>query len=181
MNQPANMQAIDTAAKQFDREEHARRERDRSNGVYYSLEWDTAYVEKHASNPYGLPEREFLRKYARKILYEALSSLTPSQAVRIYRHFFDNQSYSRIARSEGVDESAVRRSVERGLVRMREKVAGTGISQSDFAAPQKVRYIKHRRKKQQSVVDRQKSTASLINFKEDEGGEQDGGQKRKAD
>jgi len=49
------------------------------------------------------------------LLHAAISKLPSKQAKSIFAHFFLDMSYAEIARSEGVYESAVRESVERGL------------------------------------------------------------------
>lgn len=57
--------------------------------------------------------------YERKVTYEqlhvAISALPDKQGKRIYAHFLMGMSKTAIARVEGVDERAVRGSIERGL------------------------------------------------------------------
>ena len=173
------IQLIQEAIRECKRKEHALRERDRANGLCLSLERDYAAVEEFLDTHHGKPDRELIRKEARMTLYEALNSLPATQANRIYRHFFDEQSYSQIARDERVDESAVRRSIKRGLLQMRRQLCGSGISENDFANPGMIQYMKPRRKNisnnkavSQLTPDRQKSTASLIEL--NEGGAQHG-------
>ena len=173
-----NSEQIREAIRECKRKEHALRERDRAGGLCLSLERDYAAVEKFLDTRHGKPDREFIRKEARATLYEALNSLPAKQAVRIYRHFFNEQSYSQIARSEGVDESAVRRSIKRGLLQMRKKLCGSGISESDFANPGMIQYrntrrnhIQNRKAVSKVKSDRQESPTPLIELYE--GGEQD--------
>ncbi len=90
------------------------------------------------------PCRIFIRMESYRILYDVLNSLPGKQAVRIiYRHFFCEENYSQIARSEDVDESAVRRSIQRDLMQLRKKLFGTGISTDDLSIRSYIRYVKH--------------------------------------
>jgi len=75
----------------------------------------------------------------------ALAKLTEDQYRRIQKHFFEGKSKVKIAKEEGVDESAVRRSLTRAYVTLRQLLEGTEISKSDFAVYAPTRYIKHRR------------------------------------
>ena len=50
----------------------------------------------------------------------ALDALSETQRRRIQAHYSSNQSLSEIAGEEGVDESSVRESIERGLKKMRK-------------------------------------------------------------
>lgn len=53
-------------------------------------------------------------------LCRALNSLPETQGRRIEAHYILSKSYQAIAKAEGVDESAVRASVKRGLQRMKK-------------------------------------------------------------
>ena len=57
--------------------------------------------------------------YERKVtveqLHAAIASLPDKQAKRIYGHYFLGMSKSAIAKSEGVNESAIRDGIDRGL------------------------------------------------------------------
>lgn len=101
----------------FDRAEHALEERNRSNGLAYSLDDEKIrdFLENQCVDCHKNLHRVFVKKEAYRILYEALKALSDSQKRRIYRRFWERKSCSEIARLEGVDESAVRRSIERGL------------------------------------------------------------------
>ena len=119
---------------------------------------------------YGLRRRSLPNFYPDGILSHFIrrsEQLLGKQAVRIYRYFFCEENYSQIARSEGVDESTVRRSIERGLIQLRKKLFGTGISTDDFAIRSHTRYVKHFHPKKEAA-DRQSQTSSFINM--DEGG-----------
>lgn len=163
------------AIKKLDRAEHALRELDRSNGLAYSLDDETrrSFLEHQCESSHSSPERAVIKAMAQQTLYQALDSLSPLQRQRIYRHFWEQESFSEIARQEGVDESAVRHCIQRGLLQLKKKLKGTGIAANDFAVHTPIRYVKHRRPKK-PTADRQKTTPSLINL--DEGGAVDGKQ-----
>ncbi len=108
--------------KEFDKGERAQKERDRRNRLAFSLDDERLqdYLESRCMAYDVDPCRIFIRMESYRILYDALNSLLGKQAVRIYRYFFCEENYSQIARSEGVDESTVRRSIERGLIQLRK-------------------------------------------------------------
>lgn len=58
------------------------------------------------------------RKMTAEQLQSAMASLPDKQGKRIYAHYILGISKSDIARAEGVDEKAVRVSIERGLRNM---------------------------------------------------------------
>lgn len=151
--------------KEFDKAEHAQRERDRSNGLVYSLDNERirSYLESQCIAYDVDPCRIFIRMESHRLLYEALRSLPGKQAVRIYRCFWERKSCSEIARLEGVDESAVRRSIERGLRQLKKKLTGTGVTANDFAERSPIRYVKHFHPKKENT-DRQKNSTPLINL-----------------
>lgn len=158
---------------EFDRVEHAQEERDKSNGVTESFDGclNRDKLEMKCVNPHYSPVKILERKEARRILYEALSSLSETQRNRIYLYFWEQKSYSKIARLEGVDESAVRRSIARGLLQLRKSFIGTSISGNDFTEHSQTRYVKHIHPKKQTA-DRQNESDLLIHIYE--GGSQDG-------
>ena len=50
----------------------------------------------------------------------ALAQLTPSQRRRLFASVLNDESNQRIAKRESVDESAVRRSIQRGLASLKK-------------------------------------------------------------
>ena len=88
------------------------------NKAYYSLDADDG-IEKDilfvSLTPYEICER----KMTAKQLHAAMASLPDKQRKRIYAHYILGISKLDIARAEGVNESAVRDSIERGLKRLR--------------------------------------------------------------
>ncbi|NLA88056.1 MAG: sigma-70 family RNA polymerase sigma factor [Clostridiales bacterium] len=55
------------------------------------------------------------RKVTSEQLHAAIAALPDKQAKRIYAHYFLGMSKSAIAKAEGVNESAVRDGIDRGL------------------------------------------------------------------
>ncbi len=72
---------------------------------------------------------------------------------------------TQIARLEGVDESAVRHSIQRGLKQLKKGLIGTGVSENDFAERLPIRYVKHFHSKKEGS-DRQSNPLSLITIRE---------------
>ena len=67
-----------------------------------------------------MPDEAFEKKVMQAFLYQAIAQLSDKQASRLFSHFFLGQSYAAIATAEGVYESAVRASVERGVRKIRK-------------------------------------------------------------
>ncbi|MPM28746.1 hypothetical protein SDC9_75274 [bioreactor metagenome] len=88
------------------------------NKAQYSL--DAGDGIENAALPSGLSMDEMI-EYGLTIceLCRALNSLPDAQGRRIDAHYILGKSYKQIANEEGVDESAVRASVRRGLQAMR--------------------------------------------------------------
>lgn len=84
------------------------------NKAYYSLdrgdgiEHDILFV---SLSPCEIYER----KVTAEQLHAAIAALPDKQAKRIYAHYFLGMSKSAIARTEGINESAVRDAIDRGL------------------------------------------------------------------
>ena len=66
-----------------------------------------------------MPDDAFEKKVMQAYLYQAITQLSDKQASRLFSHFFLGQSYSVIARAEGVSETAIRASVEQGVRKLR--------------------------------------------------------------
>ncbi len=60
--------------------------------------------------------------YLNEILLSKLNELTYKQMNRIYEYFYLGLTKSEIARLEGCTESAVRKSINRGLIQLRRKI-----------------------------------------------------------
>lgn len=100
--------------KLLNRKDHADYERRRAHKAYYSLDADDG-IERDFTLLVLSPEEIYQRKLSNQELYAAINSLPEKQAKRIYAHFFLNMSKTQIARIEGVRESAIRDSINRGL------------------------------------------------------------------
>ena len=85
----------------------------------YSLDCDDG-IEYSACLHEPTPDEvlEFKERFCR--LWNALNSLPPAQGRRVDACVILGKSYSEVARAEGFHESAVRRSVERGLEKMKQ-------------------------------------------------------------
>lgn len=100
--------------KQFKRKEHAAFERRRVHKAYYSFDVMDG-MEKDIILLVMSPEEIYERKLSNQELYAAINYLPEKQAKRIYAHFFLDMTKTQIARIEGVGESTIRESINRGL------------------------------------------------------------------
>lgn len=99
--------------------EEAHQRRTTRNKAQYSLDCDDGIEYSaclHEPTPQELLERMelFIR------LWNALNSLPEVQGRRVDACVILGKTYSEVAEAEGVDESAVRRAVERGLENMKK-------------------------------------------------------------
>lgn len=104
----------------YARLEHRYLEKLRYHKAFYSLDEDNG-IEKDIIFISQSPDELYEKKLSQSELYAAISQLSKTQAKRIYAHFFQNMTMVQIAKTEGVDESAVRHSIQRGL-RQIEKI-----------------------------------------------------------
>lgn len=84
-----------------------------------SLEAGAGY-EADVCRPPLTPEEILEGRELRSALYDAVAQLPAAQARRIYAHYILGISKADLARADGVAESAVRDSIERGLKKLRE-------------------------------------------------------------
>ena len=103
------------------RHEQSQRRRIYKHRAHYSLDI-YENVEKEAMLQSPTAEEIFEQLAEREQLQAAIMSLTERQRSRLYAHFFLNMSYTKIAQQEGVDVSAVRKSVQRALHQLRKRV-----------------------------------------------------------
>lgn len=82
---------------------------------------------------YQSAEKAFFRQEARKALALAIQGLSESARRRLLFHFYDELSYSEIARREGITENAVRGQMEVSLKKLRRALNAQGITRVDFA------------------------------------------------
>ncbi len=95
--------------------EHAESQQKRYYSAY--LAYEEGMTESELMQRLLSAEDELLRLYVKKT---ALKTLPTKQRDRITAKFFLDLSYAEIARMEGVDESAIRRSMKRGLHTLRK-------------------------------------------------------------
>mgnify|MGYP000782473353 CR=1 FL=1 len=101
------------------RREAAHAERVRYNKAYYSLDCDDG-IEYSACLSEPTPQELLERMERFYYLWNALNSLPEAQGRRVDACIIEGKSYCEVALEEGVDESAVRRAVERGLENMKK-------------------------------------------------------------
>ena len=94
----------------------------RWHGAYYTVDIHDKMIVHDPAFMTASPEAMYLRKAMVEQLYNALNALPDKQRQRVYGHYIWNLPMCRIAELEGVDESAVRRSIERGLRQMRKTI-----------------------------------------------------------
>ena len=92
---------------------------------------DPIYTFTEAKNQSA--EKAFFRQEARKALALAIQGLSESARRRLLFHFYDELSYSEIARREGITENAVRGQMEVSLKKLRRALNAQGITRADFA------------------------------------------------
>ena len=84
-----------------------------------SLEAGDGY-EAQVCRPPLTPEEHLEAQELQAALYDAIARLPAAQARRVYAHYILGISKAELARAEGVAESAVRGSIDRGLKKLRE-------------------------------------------------------------
>ena len=89
------------------------------NKANYSLDADDG-IENEVCEFEPSPEEFLDRAVTIQRLCCALNHLPPAQGRRIDAHYLLGQTITEIAQAEGLDESAIRKSIDRGLKRMRK-------------------------------------------------------------
>ncbi len=103
----------------FENQDAAYRIRTSRNRAYYSLDrGDELEREMLFASPSC--EDSFFRERMIFSLFSALRELPDAQARRVYAHYILGISYMTIARAEGVNEGNVRKSIVRGLRRLKK-------------------------------------------------------------
>lgn len=105
---------IALSLKRFELDEKAYQLRTYRHKAYYSLDRNDG-IEYSAVFLSLSPEEIYERKVTNQEIYAAINSLSDKQAKRIYAHFFLGMSKAAIAKAEGVRESTIWESIERGL------------------------------------------------------------------
>jgi len=100
--------------------EKTHNQRIRRNNAFYSLDVgdsiETSALECHSDNP----EAIFATMQQHCRLCQALNSLPEIQGLRIEAHFLLGKSRKEIADAEGVSESAINQSIDRGIKAMKK-------------------------------------------------------------
>jgi len=100
--------------------EKIHKQRVKRNNAFYSLDAgdgiETSAIECHSDNP----EAIFATMEQHCRLCQALNSLPEIQGLRVEAHFLLGKSRKEIADAEGVSESAVNQSIDRGIKAMRK-------------------------------------------------------------
>ena len=109
-----------TEIRKYERREEAYRRYLRYYNVLSLDCADQQKLEHELTDKSMIPEDAYDHKVMSSLLYLAIGQLPKSQANRIFVHFFHGMSCVEIAQAEGVDESAVRASIKRGLQKMRK-------------------------------------------------------------
>lgn len=69
------------------------------------------------------PEELYERKVTRDELHAAIARLPDKQAKRIYAHLLLGMNVAQIAKAEGISWSSANRSIQHGLMRLRENLS----------------------------------------------------------
>ena len=104
----------------FIREKEAQERTQRNRGSKCMLD-NESYIYRHAMQYRQLSD-DLERAIERHQLYEAINKLTEVQAKRVYAYYFLGMTHKEIALNEGVDESAVSRSLERALNNLKKYI-----------------------------------------------------------
>ena len=107
---------------EFQREENAYTRRRYEYNAQYSLDRNDGVAHGAVSDSIDPVLDEYIKKLAKERLHAAIRQLPASQARRIYARYFALLSITEIAKTEGIDESAVRRSIKRGIKRIKKKI-----------------------------------------------------------
>lgn len=102
------------AFSQFHSELERYRAKVRYHRSFYSIDTDTG-IDGHILFVAATPDEIYERKVSQEQMYAAINKLPETQARRIYAKFFQGISIKQIAKTEGVDESSVRKSIAGGL------------------------------------------------------------------
>ncbi len=104
---------------QWKKDEQSHQRKKRRYQATYSLD-QHCKMETHAVFVSRSPDELYERTLTQKELHDALASLSPKQAKRIYTHCILGISQTAIASAEGVNRSAVSIGIERGLKKMKK-------------------------------------------------------------
>lgn len=104
---------------EFSRIEHRQLEKIRYHKAFYSLDNLNGIEIDIVTNRISM-EEILEQKEISDVLWNRLHELSPKQANRIIKRYYENMSIVSIARIENVDESSVRDSIKRGLLKLKK-------------------------------------------------------------
>lgn len=91
----------------------------RDNKAFYSLDAGDG-IEADALVKPEQPDAALERMELERTMREALAQLTPTQKRRLIAHIIDGKSKTQLAEMEGVLEGAIRDSIRRGLLALKD-------------------------------------------------------------
>ena len=104
----------------------------RDNRAFYSLDAGDG-IEAEALNLPEQPDEALERMELERLLKEALAQITETQRSRLLASVLNDESNQRNAALESVDESAVRRSIQRGLAALKKLLNKFRVTTSEKA------------------------------------------------
>ena len=104
----------------------------RDNKAFYSLDAGDG-IEADALNLPEQPDEALERMELERLLKEALAQITETQRSRLLASVLNDESNQRNAALESVDESAVRRSIQRGLAALKKLLNKFRVTTSEKA------------------------------------------------
>ena len=90
--------------------------------AYYSLDLFGGTIEGDSLHHVPQPQEIYEQRTDYQALHKAFSTLTPTQARRVYARFVLEMTYVGIARAEGVNERTVRASIQGALSALAKKL-----------------------------------------------------------
>ena len=106
---------------EFSRIEHRQLEKIRYHKAFYSLDVLNGIEINIITNRISMEEM-LEQEQIRIELFRIIQNLTPKQRDRIIKRYYRDMSIVGIAKSENVDESSVRESIKRGLLKIRNEI-----------------------------------------------------------
>ncbi len=103
----------------FENQDAAFRMRRKRNRAFYSLDREDG-LEREIQFCAPSSEDGFFREHLACSLFSALQELPVAQARRIYAHYICGMNFAEIASAEGINEGNVRKSIVRGLRRLKK-------------------------------------------------------------
>ena len=107
--------------RRFELDDAAHRIRSYRAKAYYSLDRGDG-IECEAINKPPTPDELLDREQISMLLREAMSTLTPKQARRVYAYAVLGKTKVEIAEAEHIQKTSANESVERGLEKLRRKI-----------------------------------------------------------